>query len=148
MTCNIYKMKCSETDKVYFGSTVKTLQTRLTHHKSTKNTKSRELKNPTIELLEVCKIEDRNVRERFYIVNNECVNKHIPLRTKKEWNEDTNNKEKQKLYYSKNKDRITRTLICDCGSMVSFHTKSRHYKTEKHLKHLAFMKSIEPKINI
>ena len=47
-------------------------------------------------------------RERFYIENNDCVNKNIPNRTQKEWREDNKEKikEHKKEYYQDNKDRI------------------------------------------
>ena len=68
-----------------------------------------------------------HTRERFYIENNECVNKVIPTRTAKEYrdaNRDKivvqkkqyceSNKEKildqKKQYYEDNKERILRTL--------------------------------------
>ena len=64
-------------------------------------------------------------REGFYIRNNDCVNKYIPDRTIKEWNEDNKDKikeyskewrelnkeykkEQQKEYYQKNKELINK----------------------------------------
>ena len=47
-------------------------------------------------------------RERYYIENNECVNKIIPTRTEKEWREDNAEKikEDKKEYYLENKEII------------------------------------------
>ncbi len=81
-------------------------------------------------------------RERFYIENNECVNKVIPLRTKKQYNE--NNKEKisdyNKEYYQDNKDkkaeydkqRNSEIFMCKCGKTLTLHHKSRHEKSIQH----------------
>jgi len=48
-------------------------------------------------------------RERHWIENNECVNKIIPTRTRKEYREMNKDKiaQKKKEYYAKNKDKVT-----------------------------------------
>ena len=62
-------------------------------------------------MVEKVEFEDKfelHTRERFYIENNECVNKVIPTRTTKEYRED--NKEeiavKKKQYREDNKEEI------------------------------------------
>ena len=95
----IYQIKDNTNNNVYIGSTCKTLNERLSVHKSSykrflkglhNNTRSFDIiKNNDykIELLEKCKIktkEELHERERFFIQNNECVNKTIPGRTPKE----------------------------------------------------------------
>ena len=69
------------------------------------------LENCEILLLEsVCceNINDLRAREAFHIRNLKCVNKQIPLQTRKEWNEE--NKEEISYYYKQlyktNKDEI------------------------------------------
>ena len=98
----IYKIVDNINQNVYIGSTCKTLKTRLTNHKGSyklflkglcNNVRSFDiLKNNDykIELLENCDIKTKQellARERFYIDNNECVNKIIPGRTQKEYRE-------------------------------------------------------------
>jgi hypothetical protein len=38
-------------------------------------------------------------REKYYILNNECVNKNVPLRTTREWYYDNNYKDKLRNEY-------------------------------------------------
>jgi hypothetical protein len=47
-------------------------------------------------------------RERYYIENNECVNKIIPNQTKKEWNEKNQEKIKEynQEYQEKNQEKV------------------------------------------
>ena len=96
------------------------------------------------------------VREGAFIRENECVNKYIPGRTKKEYNhqyyEDNQDaiKTKQNKYYQVHKDAInirhkqyqSRVAIaakrkskiqCTCGSVVSYINMSRHKQSKKHL---------------
>ena len=68
MSVSIYKLMCSESDKVYVGSTEKTLEERLKIHTMKSNKMaSRHLVNPTIELIEECDIAIRFEREQHYI---------------------------------------------------------------------------------
>ena len=101
---------------VYYGSTTqKYLSSRLAKHKydnsKNKTVTSKLLfeggKDVRIELVENCEVIDKyelHNRERYYIQNNECVNKCIPNRTDKEYCQD--NKEKKKEYYETNKEAI------------------------------------------
>jgi hypothetical protein len=105
-----------------------------------------------------------NARERFYIQNNECLNKFIPGRTSKEYYQD--NKEikkdyyednkadilsKQKVYYGTikkekliylkeyrrhNKEILNKKCTCACGGKFTYGNKSTHYKALKHKKYL------------
>jgi hypothetical protein len=100
----IYKIVCRKTGLQYFGSTTEpTLARRLVFHvRSFKHWKKNNFNFITsftileendyyIELVELvpCSSNDElKVRERFYIQNNECVNKNIPGRTKEEWYKD------------------------------------------------------------
>jgi hypothetical protein len=90
----IYKIYSDETDLVYYGSTTRKLYERFAEHKI--DFKRRP--NISIGLLLkdfVCKIvlvedypcerkEQLLMRERFYIENNNCINKNIPIETKEE----------------------------------------------------------------
>ena len=89
----------------YYGSTVqKYLSKRMSHHKSSANkTSSKQIVNfpdCCIILVEVfpCNSKDElRARERYYIENNECVNKCIPGRTQQE---------SRRNYCEQNKEKI------------------------------------------
>jgi hypothetical protein len=97
----IYKIVCNETGEVYYGSTTKpTLNIRISGHKCSfkrwKEGKTNymtsfqilERGNYSYSLIETVECEDRKQleqRERYYIENNECINKNIVGRTVKEW---------------------------------------------------------------
>jgi len=110
----IYKLICSETNRVYIGSTVATLNRRKQQHKTSGNTCcSKDFIKPKIILLEnfPCNNKlDLHSKEREYIENTDCVNKKLPGRTEKEWKEA--NKEYTKEYYKeyneKNKEEINK----------------------------------------
>ena len=128
----IYKIVDNTNDNVYIGSTCKTLKYRLIEHKSAYkrflnglhgNTKSFDIiKNGDckIELLENCDIKTKQellARERFYIQNNDSLNKNIPGRYdngtqqyQREYRDTNKDKiiEYEKLYYDTNKDKIKR----------------------------------------
>ena len=113
----IYKIVCNITGKVYIGSTCKKLLSqRLAGHVSQfklwKNGKGNNItsfqilenNDYYIELLEVysCKSKDELlIRERFYIKNNDCVNKFKYLNITEE-----DKKERNKIYRENNKDKI------------------------------------------
>lgn len=137
----IYKLVCDNKDKIYYGSTVQLLCQRIAKHKNhLKSYKSGrrthcysfdlfELGNVKIILVENYPCESKEellMRERYYIENNDCVNKYMPIRSKDEKktykkqydidNKDKNHQtyvsnketisEKQKEYYKKNRDEI------------------------------------------
>jgi hypothetical protein len=133
----IYKIVCNITNKIYIGSTCEpTLARRLAVHVNDfkawlKDDKRRKITSFEIieggdyyiELLEVCSCninEELLARERFYIKNNDCVNKYKNLnRTKdddkeykkgyikKYYNENIDTiLEKKKEYYNENIDTI------------------------------------------
>ena len=122
----IYKIVNDEMpDMVYYGSTCNTFVTRLRCHKNkASHCKSKvlfEYGNPQMILIEKYPCNDKmelTQRERYYIENNECVNKNVPNRTIKEYREDNKeklllkskeyhekNKEKEKQYREENKDK-------------------------------------------
>tara|TARA_R110000822_G_scaffold12572_2_gene45367 strand:+ start:388 stop:954 length:567 start_codon:yes stop_codon:yes gene_type:complete len=120
----VYKIESSLGDKIYIGSTTKAqLSQRMsTHRADYKRWKDGKrgavssfqlfeeygLENCKIVLLEDCPCETNDqlkAREAHYIRTLECVNKFVPLRTKKEY--DQENKEKKKAYLAENKDRLS-----------------------------------------
>ena len=65
-----------------------------------------------IELIETCNIKTKQelfARERYYIENNDCINKNIPGRTLKQYRIDNKEKinMKEREYRDTNKDKIT-----------------------------------------
>ena len=119
----IYKIVCDTTGLVYVGSTVETLCRRLSGHKdkykrylkgiSRYVTSFDIIKNDNykIILIQSCPCnnkEELHREERKYIESIECVNKYIPGRTQKEYNEINKDKikEQTKEYKLKNKDKI------------------------------------------
>ena len=148
----IYKIIDNTNDNIYIGSTCRTLKYRLTEHKSAYkrflkglhgNTKSFDIiKNGDckIELLENCDIKTKQellARERFYIQNNDSLNKNIPGRydngTQQYQREyrDTN-KDKIKEYRVNNKDKTNEKFECECGGKYTHSHKSTHFKSTKH----------------
>ena len=123
----IYKIESHVGDMVYYGSTTKKrLCDRMTFHRSGYNRwlkgkcnmvmafklfKQYGIENCKIVLIENCPCESKDEltsREAYFIRNFDCVNKHIPGRTHKEYYED--NKDKMlkygKEYREVNKDKI------------------------------------------
>jgi len=149
----IYKLTCSETDKVYIGSSTKSLKERLRHHNYPNNyCVCRDFINPKIELIETypCETKEKLLwKEREYIENTDCVNKCLPIMTLEEkqinrkisrlkW--DKNNKESKKNYREKNREKINTAqnekITCECGAITSRANKLRHLNTKKHLNHV------------
>jgi hypothetical protein len=141
----VYKITSPSTDKIYIGSTVALLSTRLSNHKSSKNCASREIlinDDAIIELLEEIDFMDmkelRLVERRYYDLNVEnCVNYYRPIITeeertikKKECNEI--NKHIIKEWRVNNNEKIE----CKCGGKYLRQHKSTHFKTAKHQKYL------------
>ena len=161
----IYKVVCSETLDVYYGSTIQTLKQRLTMHKGKYNgCASKYFLEPIIELVEEYPCNSKlelEKRERYFIENFECVNKLVPTRTEKEWNKKYYNDNKEKMierakkyreenrellnenrkkYYNKNLEKIKEKrkekMICECGLEINKSSLSPHQKTKKHLNNL------------
>ena len=161
----IYQIVDKTNDNKYIGSTCGTLKKRLSKHKSDYNrflkglggnVKSFDIiKNNdyVIELLEDCQVKSKSglfARERFYIENNNCLNKCIPGRTYKEYYIDNkekykeNRKEYCKEYYDNNKEKFDEQkkekFECDCGGRYSHTNKARHINSKKHQKYLETLK--------
>ncbi len=138
----IYKIVCNNTGLVYYGSTTqKYLTNRLHQHRQVYNTcTSRKIINGgNYDILLVenvnCNSKDElRARERFYIENNDCVNKVIPGRTNKEWRIINREKKKEydKKYRTENKEKIGEKITCSCGSTFRKDNKSNHQITNKH----------------
>ena len=103
----IYKIIDNTNDNIYIGSTIKTLKERLRQHKYL-NCSSREIiknNNYNIILIEnyPCKSkEELELRERYHIENNECINTLLPRRSIKEYHQTEKYKLWRKENYRKN----------------------------------------------
>jgi len=140
----VYELVCNITDQKYIGSTCEEfLSQRLANHrgcfKRYKNNHINEKKqnystsykilegdNYYINLLEKvnasCK-DELLARERHYINTLTCVNKYIPLRTKKEYYKDNIKEITKKKSVSNN---------CECGGKYRTDNKVHHLKSKKH----------------
>jgi len=107
----IYKIYCDENDEVYYGSTKQELYMRERQHKSLKYVSRNIMKNTYhIELVENYPCNNKKeleLRERYYIENNKCINKSIPTRTNKEYQEThrKENNDKTIKWYKNNKEQ-------------------------------------------
>ena len=159
----IYKIECSETGEVYFGSTCGTLNKRMSKHKDkfqqwqAGQTRASYTSFPlisrgraTISLVEDFACENKkqlHERERFYIENYECVNKFVPGRTMAEYSAMYNATERGKEVRAnirakyKASGRAREQVSCECGTMVSRRNIASHKKTKKHLDAMEQMKS-------
>ena len=94
---SIYKKICSETGRVYFGSTKNNIKVR--ENKGHYNCTCKDFINPIIVVIEDASNltkKERLKRERYYIENFSCVNRNIPTRTPKETRQATYLKNKEK----------------------------------------------------
>ncbi len=147
----IYKITSPHTSDIYIGSTVQKLSKRKAGHqekyKIYLQTNDKHHYTTSFKLIElgpvdICLLEEYpcqskeqlHARERYYIENNQCVNKYIPSRTDKEYYED--NKES---ILSKDKIRNREKYTCECGATINRQHHVRHENSERHIK---AMKSI------
>ena len=174
MDYNMYKRgkiyKLTGNGLIYFGSTTQPLNVRIgghrQHYRYYLNGKrgfitsfklfenDEETKITLVEDFACDRKEQLLARERWYIENNDCVNKTIPTRTHKEWlhTNKENQLEKNKLYKEKNKEQIkeknkeyneinkehikqykSTEFTCTCGMKMHLSSKHRHLETKKHL---------------
>ena len=142
----IHKLVDNTNDKIYIGSTCKTLEKRLSEHKSDykrflkgifNNVTSFDiLKNNDykIELIENCNIKTKQellARERYFIQNYDCLNKNIPGNF-----DDKGTQQYQKDYYEANENKLKEKFECSCGGRYTYGKKAKHEKTTKHIKYL------------
>lgn len=140
----VYEIVCNKTNKRYIGSTCEELLSqRLANHRNCfKRYNSEKKQGYTtsfiileggdfyINLIEkvnaTCK-DELLARERHYINTLNCVNKHKPLRTGKE-------------YYKDNIVEITakksKKINCECLGKYRLDNKVHHFKTEKHINYI------------
>jgi post-segregation antitoxin (ccd killing protein) len=119
----IYKIYDNTNGNVYYGSTKEKVSSRIAKHRYD-HKKYLEGKNHYVRSFDILKNNDYSYsvieeidyenkwelhnKERFYIENNDCINKYIPNRTQKEWREDNKEiiAEKNKEWREDNKEII------------------------------------------
>lgn len=106
-----------ETGEVYYGATTQTLSKRMVGHRNKSKCKSNILfekygkENVKIVLVKLFPCNSKSeldAEEAKFIRENKCVNKFIPLRTQKEWNNDNaeRNRVRKAEYYKAHLERI------------------------------------------
>lgn len=141
----IYKLVCSETGDTYYGSTRNDPVYRYKQHLKDNNVcSSKCLVDPKMHILEIkegiSKL-DLELIEKYYILNNTCINKVVPRRTHRERYEQRkkNNPNYLKELYIKNGGtmRNLRTRKqCECGGIYIKRNLKNHLRTEKHKKYI------------
>lgn len=170
----IYKIESLIGNCVYYGSTTLALCQRMVGHRSNYKkdgviSSKHVLKYPDacIYLVEEYPCDNKEQlkqREGYYIKHNDCVNRYIAGRTRKEWASD--NKHHLKTYYNENQNNILeykqkyyqtnktiidakskirrnkhksfydRKVLCECGAIVTKYGINRHKKTTAHNNYL------------
>ena len=140
----IYRLVNSSTTDCYYGSTCDELRKRKYQHKTDyirylqnqkKYITSFKIFEPDIDDVDIILVEsfpcsnkeELHARERWYIENNDCVNKYIPTRTQKEYNRDVRPEQ-----YQRDKDKINIKMECECGKTISRHHYKAHTRTKIH----------------
>ena len=156
----IYYIQDKDTEETYFGSTSRSLETRMSAHRSKRNPcVSRDIiikGNYKYGILEDNHTnEDQLVdAEKWYIQNYPCINKHIPKLTSEERVE---HKKKANVKYQLNHkkeirkqkttgDYYKKRIDCPCGGHYTGNTRNKHYrKSQRHIKYESDI-SITPEI--
>ena len=154
----IYKLVCNVTGDTYYGSTIQSLKRRLQKHKVDykrylngklnyyTSFKIIENANYDIYLVEDYGCLNRKQLQRIegiYIKYNDCINKRVEGRTRKEsmnaYYEKNRDKKKEylKKYRENNRDKLkeykNQKFYCPCGGRYTHANKARHYKSKKHI---------------
>ena len=145
----IYTITC-EDGAVYVGSTIKTLEQRLSHHKSHKSSSMYKYIHTNYNGdWSKCKMElyenyPCNSKKELEKKEGEItrllgtINKYTAGRTRKEYYNDNKEYKKiyQKLYRKKNKQEIAekrdKPFECDCSIFTNKRHLARHIRTNKH----------------
>jgi hypothetical protein len=151
----IYKITSPNTDKIYIGSTTKSLNRGLTHHMTdyklyTNGTLKTHIAsfdiikcgNINIELIEELSGTKNELQKRgrhFIELNKDiAINKKIPTRTTVEYYNDHKEiaEKTNREYYNKNKENLNEKIKCECGGEYTRQHKARHQKSNKHLQNI------------
>ena len=94
-----------------------------------------------LESVETVSKDELHTREAHYIKTIKCINKNIPLRSKKEWDKDNSEKVKSydKHYKETHKEQYQNykkvKTICKCGTQYRKCDKLQHERSQKHQKY-------------
>lgn len=142
--CVIYKLTCSKTGKIYYGSTKNSLNYRASkgYHRCTCKDFV-DYKKEVIEFVE--NIDNLLEREAYYIANYPCVNRTLPIYDHQRRLEKDRNNVCKKLYDIRNRKKIVEEKRFYCSLCdLSFQAKSkltRHNNGYRHkLKNECFIK--------
>ncbi len=133
----IYCLTCSETNKKYFGSTSNLLEVR--KNKGWCKCSCNDFINPTIEIMEeidYVDIKELLLMENKYILENECVNNNLAIRTRetdknyhKKYREE--NSDAIKISVDKYRKKVLEPIKCPlCNRQTSKKHLKRHQKTK------------------
>ena len=160
----IYKISSPQSEKIYIGSTIYSINNRLKQHKRAYKRYQDDKKGShitsfellmyddvKIELLEENKFKDKNemhTKERFYIEStNNTVNKNRPIITKEELK--VCYAENKKLYRINNKEKINERanekFNCDCGGKYCRSFRASHNKSKRHINYITIQNTINIK---
>jgi hypothetical protein len=128
----------------YYGSTTQPLSKRFYSHKYLKKCSSNQIietGEAVIVLIELfpCKSkEELFSRERYYIENNDCVNKNIPMRTQKEYRIENADKikERSKEYYIDNKERSKQYYIDNKEQKKQYRIDNKEQKKQYYIENV------------
>ncbi len=157
----IYKIEPICEHEEHEISSLKYLSSRMTYHKTGYNKWKSNLhgKVMSFELFDkygfdncvITLIENVNAnikeellqKERYYIQSMKCINKFVPLRTRKEHYEDHKEerkeykKETDKQYRDNNREKIkaqrSEKITCECGKTICRSDLARHKKSQFHI---------------
>lgn len=156
MSHYVYKIWSDKGNKVYYGSTCAKRDQRFLNHKShyrcgRLSCSSKILfdeygvENCFFEVVEECKdIEELRLREKWYIQNNDCVNRLRPSITEEERKEKKKEyyilhidekKEYDKIYRKKRFEERHKKMTCECGGKYVIRHKTTHEKTKRHMEY-------------
>ena len=140
---NFYRISSPNTEFVYIGSTVKTIQQRLIKHENNykhylegkypfvSSYDILEVGDYKINLIEsiICETkQDRDMTECKHIINNNSCNVVMPGRTEKQY---------LSQWYEKNKEQLQQHRSakhsCICGGNYTTSHKTEHFKSKKHI---------------
>tara|TARA_R110002074_G_scaffold123058_1_gene258275 strand:+ start:99 stop:626 length:528 start_codon:yes stop_codon:yes gene_type:complete len=146
---SVYKLTCSETNQIYYGSTKMTLKER--KNKGWYKCSCKDFINPLMECIEVVdNLEELEIRENHYIMNNECVNKNMAYMDAKykkirdkEWRERNIEHIKENLKLNRKKVMDEKRFECQLCNLCFQSNKKleRHKDGYRHkLKNESFIK--------
>ena len=136
----IYKLVCEKTQKIYYGST---FNEKMRQNKGWYKSSCKDFINPMFIIIKEVDVKTKNelrLIENEYIINNECVNNNVAIRTKqtdkeyfKKYRE--THKEQLKKNTDKYRVKVLQPIMCPlCDCMTSIRHLKRHQQSNKCLK--------------